>query len=153
MALAEMSKARIAVHRSVADELIGKLQALGCCEFTGETSGAMASAAMFQLRARQRHIDELLSDVRFTARLLEPLEVNKGSAIARMLGDVPSIGISELTAKADEDKFRTFVTDLREKEKKATEARAEISRLKGLLTQSLILNSINIKFPSLRFNH
>ena len=145
MALAEMSKARIAVHRSVADELIGKLQALGCCEFTGETSGAMASAAMFQLRARQRHIDELLSDVRFTARLLEPLEVNKGSAIARMLGDVPSIGISELTAKADEDKFRTFVTDLREKEKKATEARAEISRLKGLLTQSLILNSI--KYP------
>jgi len=145
MALAEMSKARIAVHRSVADELIGKLQALGCCEFTGETSGAMDSAAMFQLKARQRHIDELLSDVRFTARLLEPLEVNKGSAIARMLGDVPSIGISELTAKADEDKFKTFVTDLREKEKKATEARAEISRLKGLLTQLVILNSI--KYP------
>ena len=71
---------------------------------------------MFQLRARQRHIDELLSDVRFTVRLLEPLEVNKGSSIARMLGDVPTIGISELTAKADEDRFRTFVTDLREKE-------------------------------------
>ena len=145
MALAEMSKARIAVHRSVADELVGKLQALGCCEFTGEGSGTIDSAAMLQLRARQRHIDELLSDVRFTVRLLEPLEVNKGSSIARMLGDVPTIGFSELAAKADEDKFRTFVAGLRDKERKATETRAEISRLKGLLSQSMLLNSI--KYP------
>ena len=145
MALAEMSKARIAVHRSVADELVEKLQALGCCEFTGESTGAIDSAAMFHLRARQRHIDELLSDVRFTVRLLEPLEVNRGSALARMLGDVPVIGFSELAAKADEDKFRAFVADLREKERKATETRAEISRLKGLLAQSLLLNSI--KYP------
>lgn len=145
MALAEMSKARIAVHRSVADELVGKLQALGCCEFTGEGSGTIDSAAMLQLRARQRHIDELLSDVRFTVRLLEPLEVNKGSSIARMLGDVPTIGFSELAAKADEGKFRSFVAELREKERKATEARAEVSRLKGLLTQSMLLNSI--KYP------
>ena len=145
MALAEMSKARIAVHRSVADELVGKLQALGCCEFTGEGSGTIDSAAMLQLRARQRHIDELLSDVRFTVRLLEPLEVNKGSSIARMLGDVPTIGFSELAAKADEDKFRTFVAGLRDKERKTTETRAEISRLKGLLSQSMLLNSI--KYP------
>ena len=145
MALAEMSKARIAVHRSVADELVGKLQALGCCEFRGEGSGTIVSAAMLQLRARQRHIDELLSDVRFTVRLLEPLEVNKGSSIARMLGDVPTIGFSELAAKADEDKFRTFVAGLRDKERKATETRAEISRLKGLLSQSMLLNSI--KYP------
>ena len=145
MALAEMSKARIAVHRSVADELVGKLQALGCCEFTGEAGGAIESAAMLQLRARQRKTDELLSDVRFTVRLLEPLEVNKGSSIARMLGDIPTIGFSELAAKADEDKFRSFFAELREKERKATETRAEISRLKGLLTQTMLLNSI--KYP------
>ncbi|MDD4160166.1 MAG: V-type ATP synthase subunit I [Synergistaceae bacterium] len=145
MALAEMSKARIAVHRSVADELVGKLQALGCCEFTGEASGTIDSTAMLQLRARQRHIDELLSDVRFTVRLLEPLEENKGSSFARMLGDVPAIGFSELAAKADEEKFKAFVAELREKERKATEIRSEISRLKGLLAQSILLNSI--KYP------
>jgi V/A-type H+-transporting ATPase subunit I len=145
MALAEMSKARIAVHRSVADELVEKLQTLGCCEFTGDAGGAIESAAMLQLRARQRKTDELLSDVRFTVRLLEPLEVNKGSSIARMLGDIPTIGFSELAAKADEDKFRAFVAELREKERKATETRAEISRLKGLLTQSMLLNLI--KYP------
>jgi V/A-type H+-transporting ATPase subunit I len=145
MALAEMSKARIAVHKSVADELVEKLQALGCCEFTGEGSGAIDSSAMLQLRARQRQTDELLSDVRFTVRLLEPFEVNKGSSIARMLGDIPTIGFSELAAKADEGKFRAFVAELREKEKKATETRAENSRLKGLLTQSMLLNSI--KYP------
>jgi V/A-type H+-transporting ATPase subunit I len=145
MALAEMIKARIAVHRSVGDELVGKLQALGCCEFTGENSVTAESAAMLNLRARQRHIDELLSDVRFTVRLLEPLEVNKGSSFARMLGDVPTIGLSELEANADEARFRTFVSDLREKERKFTETRAEISRLKGLLAQSVMLNSI--KYP------
>lgn len=145
MALAEMTKARIAVHRSVSDELVGKLQALGCCEFTGENSGAVDSASMTHLRARQRHIDELLSDVRFTVRLLEPLEVNKGSSFARMLGDVPTIGLSELEAKADEERFRTFVADLREKERRATETRAELSRLRGLLAQSMLLNSI--KYP------
>lgn len=145
MALAEMSKARLAVHKSVADELVGKLQALGCCEFTGEGSGTIDSAAMLQLQSRQRKIDELLSDVRFTVRLLEPLEVNKGSTIARMLGDIPTIGFSELVAKVDEDKFGSFVAELREKERKATEIRAEISRLKGLLAQSLLLNLI--KYP------
>lgn len=145
MALAEMSKARIAVHRSVADELVGKLQALGCCEFTGENSGAVESVAMGHLKARQRHIEELLSDVRFTVRLLEPLEVNKGSSFARMLGDIPTVGLSELEANADEDRFRSFVSDLRSKERKLTETKAEISRLKGLLTQSALLSSV--KYP------
>jgi len=145
MALAEMTKAQIAVHRSVADELVGKLQALGCCEFTGECVGEADSAAMARLRARQRQIDELLSDVRFTVRLLEPFETNKSSSFARMLGNVPTIGLSELEARTDEEKFRAFVADLREKERKSTEIRAEISRLKGLLAQSMLLGSI--KYP------
>ena len=62
-----------------------------------------------------------------------------------MLGDIPTIGCSELAAKSDEDKFRAFGAELREKERKATETRAEISRLKGLLTQTMLLNSI--KYP------
>ncbi len=145
MALAEMCKARIAVHRSVAYELVGKLQALGCCEFVEQSGGTLDSRAMLQLRTTQRHVDELLGDARFAQRLLEPLEVNKGSSLARMLGDVPKIGLSELASKVDEKKFVSFVNVLREKERKMTECRADISRLKGLLAQTVLLESI--KYP------
>lgn len=145
MALAEMTKARIVAHSSIADELVGKLQALGCCEFEEGVGHDAASAAMDQLKVRQKHLDELLSDVRFVIRLLEPLEAEKGSALARMLGDVPTIGFTELAAKTDEPRFRAFAAELREKERKLTEIRAELSRLNGLLAQAILLKSI--KYP------
>jgi hypothetical protein len=48
-------------------------------------------------------------------RLLEPFETNKSSSFARMLGNVPTIGLSELEARTDEEKFRAFVADLRKR--------------------------------------
>ena len=145
MALAEMCKARIAVHKSVAEDLIGKLQGLGCCEFVSRTPESTDGGAIVRLKAEQRRIEELLSDVRFVQRLLEPLEVNKESSFARMLGEIPAISLSELSSMADEEKFNAFVTILREKEKKMTECRADISRLKGLISQTVLLESI--KYP------
>ena len=94
MALAEMCKARIAVHKSVAEDLIGKLQGLGCCEFVSRTPESTDGGAIVRLKAEQRRIEELLSDVRFVQRLLEPLEVNKESSFARMLGEIPAISLS-----------------------------------------------------------
>lgn len=147
MALAEMCKARMAVHKSVADELVGKLQALGCCEFVEQASNSCTpdGGANVFLRAKQSHVEELLSDVRFLVRLLEPLEVNKGNSFARMMGDVPKIELTALALKVDEKKFTSFVSALREKEKEITEIRADVSRRKGLLTQTVLLE--NIKYP------
>jgi len=145
MALAEMCKARIAVHKSVAYELVGKLQALGCCEFVEQEGSTLDSRAMLQLHANQHEIEELLSDVRFVLRMLEPFETEKEGSLARMLGDIPAIGLSELASKVDKERFKSFVADLREKERKMTEYRAESSRLKGLLSQAALLKSI--KYP------
>lgn len=142
MALAEMIKARVAVHKSVADELASKLQALGCCEFvsTGDAHGENAIAG---LRASLWRIEELLGEVRFTMRLLEPLAQNKQSSLARMLEDIPGISFEELAAKIDENKFLTLVGYIRENERKLTECRAEIARYTGFITQTELLESID----------
>ena len=145
MALAEMCKARIAVHKSVADELVEKLQGLGCCEFISQTGSIPDGGAILALRSKQRHIEELLSDARFVTRLLEPFEVNKESSLGRMLGDIPQITLSELALKVDEDKFTSFVATLRDTERRMTECRADLSRLKGLMAQAILLESV--KYP------
>ena len=144
MALAEMCKARAVVHRSIADELAKKLQNLGCCEFV-EAQGAADGGALALLRSRQRRVDELLGDARFVLRLLEPLEVHKESSMAKMLGDIPEVKLSDLAARVSEEKFLSLTADVREKEKKMTELRAEISRVRGLLAQTALLESI--KYP------
>ena len=83
MALAEMCKARIAVHRAIADELAAKLQALGCCEFVSKEGEAGHSEAMFRIREKRRRVDELIGDAKFLQRLLEPYEVKKESSLAK----------------------------------------------------------------------
>ena len=145
MALARMSKAQLALHNSVADEVAKKLQDLGCCEFITKSETAVDAGSVVEIRSKQCRTDELLADVRYITRLLEPLEVNKESSFARMLGDIPEISFAELTSKVDEEKFTAFVADVREKERLLTECRAEIARQKGLASQLDALRSV--KWP------
>ncbi len=145
MALAEMCKARIAVHKSVADELAARLQALGCCEFICGDGDKEHGAAMFRLREKRRHTDELIGDAKFVQRLLEPYESKKEGSFAKMLGEVPTLTLSQLSAQVNEKKFIDFTTNIRDVEKRLTETRAELSRLKGLLAQVAVFESI--KYP------
>ena len=101
MALARMCKARIAVHNTAANELAGKLQNLGCCEFSGVGEGTLEVGAAVAMRAKEDHLNSLLSDVKFLVRLLEPFETNKESSFAQMLGDIPEVS---LVAVLDADK-------------------------------------------------
>ena len=54
-----------------------------------------------------------------------------------MLSGAPSLTFGELAAKIDEQKFAKLTSSLRDIEKDLTETRAELSRLKGLLTQAV----------------
>ena len=58
MALAQISKARIVVHKSIAGELAGKLQALGCCEFVGQIEGKLEAGAIAELSSKQMHVNQ-----------------------------------------------------------------------------------------------
>ena len=120
MALAKMCKARTAVHRSVADELAGKLQNLGCCEFAEGASEVRDCAAVSDIQSKLRETEELLGDVRFALRVLEPLEVNKEGTFAKMMADSTAISLDDLACGVDKGKFLNFVALLREKEKKMT---------------------------------
>lgn len=144
MALARMLKARAAVHKTAAGELASRLQALGCCEFLPAADNAEGGGAV-DLRSRLRHVEELLGDVRFLVRLLEPMEKKKESSLARMLGNIPEVSLADLERRVDEVKFTDFVASAREKERKITECRADISRCKGLIAQAEQLEAI--KYP------
>lgn len=145
MALAEMCKARIAVHKSAADELAASLQALGCCEFAAKTGEQPQQAGAAEpLREKKRRIDEQIGDAKFVIRLLEPYETHEGG-LGKMLSGAPSLTFGELAAKIDEQKFAKLTSSLRDIEKDLTETRAELSRLKGLLTQAVLLEKI--KYP------
>lgn len=145
MALARMCKARIAVHNTAANELAGKLQNLGCCEFSGVGEGTLEVGAAVAMRAKEDHLNSLLSDVKFLVRLLEPFETNKESSFAQMLGDIPEVSLDALASGVDEAAFSSFVTEMRDKEKSLAEYRADITRLKGLQSQLAPFESV--KWP------
>lgn len=145
MALAEMCKARIAVHKSVADELAARLQALGCCEFINREGDWGHSEAMRRVREKRRRVDELIADTRFDERLLEPYETAKEGSLAKMLGEVPTYTFEQLAGMVDEKKFTEFTALMRDAERRLTETRADMSRLRGLLGQIELLESI--KYP------
>lgn len=142
MALAEMCKARMAVHRAVANELAAKLQSLGCCEFVKNEGEAKSGAAMTALRVKRRHIDELMSDAKFVQRLLEPYETKKEGSFAKALGDLPAVSLKRLAVLADEKRFTSFASKMRETERGLTETRSEISRLRGLAAQAELLGRV-----------
>lgn len=145
MALAKMTKGRIVVHKSVADELAERLQNLGCCEFVANTSEEYSGNASVQLKAKQKHIDGLLSDTRFVLRLLEPYESEKEGGLAAVLDQAPAIELKDLAAKVDEEKFNSLVDIVRDTDRSITECRTELSRQRGLLAQLETFESL--KYP------
>ena len=150
MALARMCKARIAVHNTAANELAGKLQNLGCCEFSGVGEGTLEVGPAVAMRAKEDHLNSLLSDVKFLVRLLEPFETNKESSFAQMLGDIPEVSLDALASGVDEAAFSSFVTEMRDKEKSLAEYRADITRLKGLQSQLAPFESVKSLMESPR---
>lgn len=145
MALTQMSKAQIAVHKSVATKLAEKIQALGCCEFVTQADSSLDAESVSQLQSKLTHIDELLSDAKYLMRLLEPYETDKESSLSVMLGDIPKISLSALMAKVDEQKFLDFYSYVKEKDDALTLCHSNETRMKGLLSQLKQLEQV--KWP------
>ncbi|MGI6442288.1 MAG: V-type ATP synthase subunit I [Synergistaceae bacterium] len=145
MALTQMSKAQIAVHKSVATKLAEKIQALGCCEFVPQTEGNLDAGSVSQLQSKLAHIDELLSDAKYLMRLLEPYETDKGSSLSIMLGDIRQISLSTLEAKVDEQKFLDLYNYVKGKDDALTLYHSNETRLRGLFSQLKQLEQV--KWP------
>lgn len=152
MALAEMQKVRVAVHESVLGELMPKIQELGSCHFIpqDEQDGLSIEGALSPVRSQLRSVDDLLGEVRFAMRFLDPFTTEKGSAVSRMMGDLPEYSISTLEKATSESAFRDLTLNLRSLEKKLSDARSGISRTRGLLLQLSALMAV--PYPLELFN-
>ncbi|MDR0616172.1 MAG: V-type ATP synthase subunit I [Synergistaceae bacterium] len=135
MAIEPMQKARIAIHKSVSDDLIDRIQKLGCCQFIPGAPDGADEAALVPLRARLREIDDLLAEARFVTRFLEPFATEKGGGMAVALGDAPEYSMDQLAGMASGRMFVDAVREARSLEKKLSDARAGVSRACGLIAQ------------------
>jgi len=135
MALIEMQKVNMAVHKSVSEELIHKLQEQGFCQFIQCDNAHVDEKILAPLRQKLRHTEDLLGEIRFVTRFLEPFATEKGSGIARAMGDVPEYSLEALAELASEEKFREFSARLRGLEKGLSDARTGLARVRGLIAQ------------------
>lgn len=135
MAIAEMQRVRMAAHKSISDELVDKLQKLGCCQFIPQSHEQAEERSLIPLRARLRKVDELLGEARFITRLLDPFATQKGGGMAKALGDLPRHSMKELADLASEERFSAVSQRMRELERKLADARASMSRAAGLKAQ------------------
>jgi V/A-type H+-transporting ATPase subunit I len=150
MALVEMKKVELALHRSVTEKVVASLQRLGCCEIigcggdntSGETKGGPVSEHL-------KRYENLLSDARFTLRFLENYRQGKVSFLARALSEKPHRNMAELESLSDETDFQEFVTQIRGLERQFVEIRTEMSQLAGL--EAILGNFRDLSQPLLFF--
>ncbi len=134
MALVEMKKVELVLHRSVIDKVVARLQHLGCCEIIrsgGEMSG---DPAVGPVSEHLKRYDNLLSDARFALRFLEGYRQGKVGFLAKALAGKPKRLIADLEAESDEKAFQALVKHLYNLEKQSLEIRSELSILSGTQT-------------------
>ena len=133
MAIENIQKIRILSHKSVADEIFAHIQKLGCCQvIPGQEKAGESDADTLKAQARQ--IDDLLGEVRFVMRFLDPYATEKGGGMAKAFGDAPSYSTSELKELASRDEMIHTAETVRSLEKRLSEARSGISRVTGLIS-------------------
>lgn len=151
MALVEMKKVELALHRSVTEKVVASLQRLECCEIigysgdnaSGETKGGPVSEHL-------KRYENLLSDARFALRFLENYRQGKVSFLAKALSEKPHRNMVELESLSDETDFQNLVAQLRGLERQFVEIRTEMSQLAGL--EAILGNFKDLSQPLLFFH-
>ncbi|GHV52204.1 V-type ATP synthase subunit I [Synergistales bacterium] len=142
MAIVKMRKARMVIHKSVADEFIDGVQKLGCCQFIPDGHGEADDKALASLRAKLRKLDDLLSEVRFAMRFLDSFADKKLGGAAMSFGDAPKYSMAELASMISEQKAAEKVEVVRQLEKKLSDAKSSSSKASGLVAQLLPLKPL-----------
>ncbi len=141
MAVLPVKKVSITVHRSVEEEVFGKVQAFGRCEVIPLSAQGDVSHAANRLA----EVDDALADVRFALRFLEPHFSKKGDALASLFGDRPKMALQELAQLFDGVGLPALVGDLRDKERRFNELRTEKSL--GLSVQNVLQHLESFPYP------
>ena len=134
MALVEMKKVELALHRSITDNVAASLQRLGCCEIIGSGCDSSGESKAGPVSEHLRRYESLLSDARFAIRFLENSRREKTGVLAKVLSGRPHRNMSELASISEETDFASLVSKLRGLERQFVEIRTEMSQLAGLET-------------------
>ncbi len=141
MAVLPVKKVSITVHRSVEEEVFGKVQAFGRCEVVPLVSQGDVSHAA----ARLAEVDDTLADVRFALRFLEPHFSGGGGGLALLFGDKPQVTLPGLAQMSHNLSLPRIVQDLREKERRLNEIRTEKSL--GVSVQNVLQHLEGFPYP------
>jgi len=128
MAIAKFCKLDLVVHESVRDDVIRDLQKFGCCEIIK----VQPSGEDVQELGDLKHLEDKLSEARFAIRFLEPYYEYEGDKIAMLLGNKPKVSLNEMAELDSNFDIHKYSAKLRDIERKLSEIRAELSRLKTL---------------------
>ena len=146
MAVLPVKKVSITVHRSVEEDVFGKVQAFGRCEVIPlGTQGEVSHAT-----SRLAEVDDALADARFALRFLEPHFSGKGDGLALLFGDKPKAALQELSQLFDHFGLPGIVEDLRDKERRFNELRTEKSL--GVSVQSVLEHLEGFPYPLVLLN-
>ncbi|MDR1133904.1 MAG: V-type ATP synthase subunit I [Synergistaceae bacterium] len=141
MAIEAMRKVRVAAHKSVADDVWNSIQSIGCCQVIPGGREHTEERDSESLKTRARRLDDLLSEVRFVMRFLEPYAPERGG-LSRALGNLPEYSASELETMASREKFLETAAAVRALEKRALEVKSSLSRVTGLIASLAPLSSL-----------
>lgn len=134
MALVEMKKVELALHRSITDNVAASLQRLGCCEIIGRPGDSSGDSRGGPVSENLKHYETLLSDARFAIRFLENFRQEKTGILGKILSGKPHHNMAELASLSEETDFSSVVSKLRGLERHFVEIRTEMSQLAGLET-------------------
>ena len=99
MAISNMTRARVAVHKSVATDLANELQKLSVCEFVKSSDDTIDESAIDLAEIRDK-----LQKLKSIFKILEPYETTKPDSFAMMMGEIPEetlAHLKELSASFD----------------------------------------------------
>ncbi len=131
MAVAEIKKLDLYLHKSVREDVLGVLQRVGCCEIISRATDAPQDVQ--SANERLQEIDGKISEIRFLLRFLEPHYVDPVSSLDRSLGEKPIFSMSELSGVAEKTNVEDFSAKMHAYEARLLAVRSEISQIDGKL--------------------
>ena len=156
MALAEMQKVHMAMHRSVSAQVMAKIQELGVCHFLKQVADEasvpvkLTGGALTTVENDLKMVDDLLGEVRFVSRFVEPYVTEKESALAGIFGEIPEYSLEQLSKLTSEEDFRQLAAELRQLEKRYSDVHSRITRLMSVAAQ--LESIVSLPFPLELFN-
>ncbi|MEA3507352.1 MAG: hypothetical protein U9R40_00320, partial [Synergistota bacterium] len=138
MAVTRIKKVTLLAHHTIAGDLAGAIQKLGCCELIpASAAGAGSSVAVLE------DVEQRITELRPLLRFLEPFYTEDRGALERMLSDKPGETLTALSELSDSTETEEITIQTRKLEKRLAEIRSNLSQI---TTQTTLLKEIG-DFP------